>query len=170
MKPLVFILLLNILGCKTNQIVYQKNREIQQDYNPKLIPGPKALVYKTKGNYNNLVPVIMSEDKSQIVSYPHPTDIKIDDKFQIPTLLHNGFLLDNRGIGLNVAFLKLNYEEYSKLQNAPPIKELFKIILDKDPLLEMYDCGYRNSDSNLVKHLNNLIDNDKLATETKKLK
>jgi hypothetical protein len=170
MKPFILILILVTIGCKAHNIVSQGNSKIQQDYRPQLIPGPKALVYKTRVNYNNLVPVIMSDDKSEIVSYPHPTDIKNGEKFQTPTLLHNGFLLDNRGIGLNVAFLKLTYEEYSKLKNPPPLKDLYKLISDKDPLLEMYDCGYKNSDLNLVNHLNNLIDNAELSTDCRKLK
>ena len=42
--------------------------------------------------------------------------------------------------------------------------------LGKDPFLEMHDCGNRNEISNLVKYLNELIDNNKMNSTTKKLK
>lgn len=170
MKPLFLILIIPLISCKTNIFESKRNIKMQQEESTRLISGPKALVYKTKNYYDDFIPVLLSEDKSEIISYPHPRDIKIKDKFQSPTKLHNGYLLDNRGIGLNVGFLKLTYEEYSKLQDAPPIKELYKIIIDKNPLKEMYDCGNKNAFSNLIYHLNDLIDNNKLKTDTKKLK
>jgi hypothetical protein len=37
---------------------------------------PHLLVYKTKGDYKNYVPVMLSDDKSRIISYPDPKDIK----------------------------------------------------------------------------------------------
>lgn len=170
MKPLFLILIIALIGCKTSNLKSRRNIKMQRDNNAPLISGPRALVYKTRINYDDLVPILLSGDKSEIISYPHPGDIKIGDKFQSPTKLHNGYLLDNRGIGLNVGFLKLTYEEYSKLQDSPTIKELNKMIIDKYPLTEMYDCGNKNAFSNLVDHLNNLIDNNTLTTETKKLK
>ncbi len=38
--------------------------------------GPPALVYKTRADYDKLVPVIMNDAKTVIVSYPHPNDVK----------------------------------------------------------------------------------------------
>jgi hypothetical protein len=170
MKTLFIILIIALIGCKTNNFESRRKNKMHQDVSSQLISGPKALVYKTKVNYDDLVPVLMSEDKSVIISYPHPRDIQIADKFQLPTKLHHGYLLDNRGIGLNVGFLKLTYEEYSKLQEVPPIKELYNMIIDKDPLSELYDCGNKNAFLNLVNHLNDLIDNNKLSSEAKKIK
>jgi len=170
MKPLFLILIMTLFGCKTNNIETKRNIKMQQAVSTQLNSGAKAIVYKTKKKYNNLVPVLLSDDKSEIISYPHPSDIKIGDKFQTPTSLHNGYLLDNRGIGLNIGFLKLTYKEYSELHEVPPIIELYKMIIDKDPLVEMYDCGYKNAIPNLLEYLNDLIDNNKLTTQTKKLK
>ncbi len=124
--------------------------------------GPQAIIYKTKKNYDKLVPVILSEDKSKIVSYPHPSDVSIDNKFLYPTKLNKGYLLDNKGINKNVAFLNITYEEYSKLKTTPSLKELFSMILDKDPLTEIYNCGNRYGHKNLITDINKMINDNKL--------
>lgn len=120
---------------------------------------PTIKVYKTKENYNNLVPIRLSNDKTQIVSYPAPSDLKKDGKFSIPTELEGGFLIDNLGISENTAFIKLTYEEYAALQNTLSLSELFKLIVDKDPFLEIYDCGNKQSFTNLKEQLNEQIRN-----------
>ena len=106
------------------------------------IAGPRCIVYKTKADYSQLVPVILSFDKSKVVSYPDVKDIYYNGKLAYPTQLIDGYLLDNRGIGSEVAFLKLNYEEYSRLIVTPHAEDLLKMIIDKDPLTEMYECGH----------------------------
>jgi hypothetical protein len=98
------------------------------------MPGPQTIVYKTKKDYYNLVPVLLSDDKTEIISYPHPIDIKVGDTYVTPTKLNEGYLLDNRGIGKNVAFLNMTYEQYSKLDRVPTLEELQNMIVDKNPL------------------------------------
>ncbi|MBM2816153.1 MAG: putative lipoprotein [Ignavibacteria bacterium] len=170
MRTLIIILLLTVLACRSNLNI-SKNREIKEmDFSPQFSPGPPAIVYKTKANYNNLVPVILSDDKTEIVSYPHPTDIKLGSGFSFPDTLNQGYLLDNRGIGINVAFLKLTYEEYSQLENAPTLKELIYLIIDKDPLIELCDCGNRKGFTNIIKQLNSIIDDNFLRSKCKVIK
>ena len=108
-------------------------------------PSPQAIVYKTKGDYSKYVPVTLSEDKSRIVSYPAPQDVFTNGKLALPTQLAHGFLLDNRGIGANSAFIKITYEEYAKLTQSPSPDELYKLIIDKEPFTEMYDLGPRSN-------------------------
>ena len=108
------------------------------------VPGPRCIVYKTKADYTHLVPVMLSADKSMVVSYPDVKDIYNNGQLAYPTQLIGGYLLDNRGIGTDVAFLKVTYEEYSRLTVTPHPGELLEMILDKDPLAEMYDCGSRS--------------------------
>lgn len=170
MKAILPVLLLVFFGCKTNNKVGQTADNVKQDFKPEYIPGPRALVYKTKANYNLLVPVMLSDDKTQVVSYPHPKDILSGSIFQTPIQLHKGYLLDKRGIGKNVAFLKLTYEEYSKLNNVPDTKELINLIIDKDPLTEMVDCGIITKMPDPEGQLNQLIDNGKLRTTCKVIK
>ena len=133
------------------------------------IPGPPCIIYKTKKDYYQNVPVMLSEDKLVIVSFPDPKDLFFNGELAFPERLEEGYLLDNRGIGPNVAFLKITYDEYSRLTVAPGADELFRMIMDADPLVVMYDCGRRNQFSNPVDAMNQLIRTGKL-TETKRLK
>ena len=116
---------------------------------------PPTIVYKTVKDYNKNVAVYLSEDKKTITGYPAPTDVSSNS---YPTLLKKGYLLDNRGIGKNIAFISLTYEEYASLKQAPSISELENMIIDRDPIKEMYFCGNRGTYSD-VSELNKLIDN-----------
>jgi hypothetical protein len=170
MRVIISILFLALCGCKTNSKMIQPASEKQNEFVPVFASGPPILVYKTKSNYNNLVPVILSDDKSKIVSYPHPKDLKIGDRYLLPYLLKNGYMLDNRGIGKNVAFLKLNYEEYARLENAPSLEELYKLIVDKDPLTELCNCGIKTAFTDPVLQINEIIVNNRLRTICKVIK
>jgi hypothetical protein len=128
----------------TNDIISTKNIQA----------SPPAIVYKTVANYNNHVPVIMNEERTEILSYPDPSDV---GDFSLPTLLTDGYLLDNRGISEGVAFLTYTYEEYGQLSRAPALAELKSKILDKYPLLELIYCGNRYTYTNPVEELNALI-------------
>lgn len=120
-------------------------------------PGPACYVYKTKADYSKYVPVILSADKSHIMSFPDIRDIYYQGRFACPDTLSEGYLLDNRGIGPDVAFLSYTYEAYSRLDKTPSSDDLMKNILDNDPLLEMYQCGKRNQYTEPVKSLNEII-------------
>jgi hypothetical protein len=125
-----------------------------------LITGPATIIYKTKADYSKNVPVTLSEDKSHILSYPAPQDVYFHGILAYPTALAKGFLLDNRGLSVNSAFISLTYEEYAKLPAAPAPDELYKMIIDKDPFTEMYNLGsrYRNA----TEEINELIERHKL--------
>ena len=84
-----------------------------------------------KKDYSQNVPVLLSDNKLTIVSYPAVEDVMVNGKYPLPTLLKKGYYLDNRGIGPNVAFTKYTYEEYSKLSATPSVHELFQSIIDK---------------------------------------
>ncbi len=116
-----------------------------------------VLIYKTRQDYRNLVPVLLSDDKTEIIAYPAPTDVYDQGKLALPTKLKRGYLLDNRGIGKNVAFLGLTYQQYAALPKAPPLAELYGLLLSKDPLLELYHGGNRADYQNLVAELNAVI-------------
>jgi hypothetical protein len=158
MKLSILIISCILLSCKSNN---------KAAFKPDYSPGPSAIVYKTKADYSKNVPVILSADKSEIVSYPHPTDIKSGDLFQYPTVLKGGYLLDNRGVNENVAFLKLTYEEYSKMPEAPSLEILYSLIIEKDPIIKICDCGNKKAFNNLTEQLNTLILKNKLLTVCK---
>lgn len=156
MKNIIFIIICFCVACTSQKQISSANMT------------QSTLVYKTKTNYNNLVPILLSDDKTEIVMYPAPTDVYYQGKLALPTQLKQGYLLDNRGIGKNVAFIKLTYKEYSKLKKAPSLKELYTMIVDKEPLLEIYNCGNRENFSNLIEQLNQIIEEGKLTEYTKK--
>jgi hypothetical protein len=116
-----------------------------------------VIIYKTTSDFYNNVPVILSDDKTDIVSFPDRSDVYFNGKLAYPTRLDNGYLLDNRGIGKNVAFLNITYEQYSKLSATPTKTELLKMILDKNPLTELYNCN--QLPSNNIQMLNEAIKN-----------
>jgi len=130
---------------------------------------PPCIIYRTKADYSKQVPVILSEDKTKITSYPDVSDIKKQGEKVYPEALSNGFLLDNRGIGPNVAFLDVTYDDFLNYSETPGADELFQQILDADPLLEMYQCGNRYQYEEMIAELNQLIEADKFS-DCKKLK
>lgn len=134
------------------------------------VPGPPALVYKTRADYDNLVPVIMNDEKTIIVSYPHPNDLKSSQGNPAPVKLKKGYLLDKKGIGKNVAFLKMTYEEFAKLAEPPSMEELEKLILDRDPLVELCDCGNITRFTDPVNQLNDYIRHHSLSEHCKTIK
>ena len=120
--------------------------------------SPFAIIYKTKKDYDNKVPVLLNDEKNKIVSYPAIKDIFFNGKLALPDKLSDGFLLDNRGIYRNVAFLNITYEEYSKMTKELSLVEMMKLIIDKDPISEMYNCGSRYQYKNIVLELNKFIE------------
>jgi hypothetical protein len=121
------------------------------------VTSPPCLIYKTRADYTNNVPVILNEDRTTISSYPDIKDVWYKGKLATPSILNDGFLLDNRGIGPNVAFLSITYEKYAAMEKTPSVSELMALILDKDPLTELYQCGIRSQYSDPVKELNKII-------------
>jgi hypothetical protein len=170
MKVVVIFALLASTGCNSFHKILNKNKKETVQFVPQFTAGPQALIYKTNKDYSKLVPILLSEDKSEIVSYPHPSDLKPEVEYPLPTFLNNGYLLDNRGITKNVAFLKLTYKQYSELKEVPTLKELYGYIMDKDPLIELCDCGNKTIFLDIEKQLNSIIDKNKLRITCKIIK
>jgi hypothetical protein len=163
MKLIIPILLIAMVGCQTSG-------KLNRNQHDSLAATPRLLVYKTKADYRDRVPVMLNEDRTQITGYPDPRDVVIDGSYPLPTRLKSGYLLDNRGISVNVAFLKTTYKEYASLQRPPVLEELFSVILDPDPLVELIDCGSRTAFTDPVAEINRLIQNKTLRTTFKVLK
>ena len=153
------VLIISFTMCKTQKNVYT----------PDYTPGPAAIVYKTKKDYSKNVPVILSEDKSEIVGYFSPKDLIRNEKVKYPDTLNNGYLLDNIGINQNVAYTSLIIDSYTKSMQVISVNKLFELIIDNDPLTEMYNCGNKGKMNNPIENLNNIIDKRQLKY-CKKLK
>lgn len=117
------------------------------------------IIYKTKADYNNNVPIIMNDDKTAIIAYPAPEDLKGAEGMASPTLLDDGYLLDNRGITKNSVFTSYSYEVYAALESAPLLAELELSIIEKDPFLEIYNCKKHLHLKNKLNEINKLIKN-----------
>jgi len=120
--------------------------------------GEQAIVYKTKKDYRKNVPVKMNEEKTKIVAYPSPKDLFYKDKLAFPIALKNGYFLDNRGVGKNSVFLDMTYDDYSKLDQAPLLSEMMKMVIDKDPFVEIYSLGTRARFKDEVREINEIIE------------
>lgn len=131
--------------------------------------SPPTIVYKTKSDYSEMVPIHLSEDKTNIVSFPDTKDIPYERESTYITELKQDYLFDNRGIGPNTVFLNITYEEYSELDDIPSQEEFFNMIIDEDPFIEIYDCGERNSFKDKEKELNKIIEEDRLDEECENL-
>ena len=127
------------------------------------VTGPPVIVYKTKKDYYNNVPVTLSEDKSRITSFPAQSDIRINGQYPYPTRLNDGYLLDNRGINKNTAFLRFTYEDYYIMDNIPTADRLMNYIIDDDPFMEIYECGKKSNYDNLTEMLNRKIETGELG-------
>ncbi|MDD3079147.1 MAG: hypothetical protein PHH37_08590 [Paludibacter sp.] len=148
-----FLSALFLFSCKSTE---KSSRSSDSNIN---FAVAQTVIYKTIGDYNDLVPVTMNTEKTKIVSYPAPLDLTYEGKLSKPTKLKNGYLLDNRGISVNTVFLKYTYEEYSKMNEAPTLENMMKNIAEKHPFSAMYHCGPRTKyQENTVKKLNELID------------
>lgn len=158
-----------IVSCSNSKKMNKTNETEKEAIEETVSAGPPTIIYKTTKDYADKIPVTLSEDKSEIVSYPGIKDIYYKGEFAYPTPLNDGYLLDNRGINANTAFLKLTYEEYSKLESTPSKDELFEMIIAPDPITEMYNCGNKFKFKNIEQELNNAIDNKELSN-FKKLK
>jgi hypothetical protein len=148
-----------IISCHSSKVLIRQAIVKQEVNKPSELPTATApvLVYKTRNDYTRNVPVIMNESKTEIISYPDPSDLFFRGKLAFPTVLVDDYLLDNRGITINVAFLNYTYEEYSKLKKTPSMNELMNSIIDKNPLIELWNCGSRSRFKNEVVELNLLI-------------
>ena len=140
-------------------------------YEPVFEQGRPVVVYKTKRDYHNNVPVFLSADKSRVIGYPHPSDLKGENgELLLPAKLKKGYWLDNKGIDTRVAFISLTYKEYSKLKEAPSIDSLRKLVIDDDPLVEVCNCGSRDYLNEPKKQLNGLIRSGELEKKCRKIK
>lgn len=166
---LVFIVCITVAGCTTgNSVVGQTDK--QEMVKAQYTAGPPTLVYKTRKDYSNNVPVMLSDDKTKILSYPDPKDLSAETGYPKPAKLKKGYLLDKRGIGINVAYLNMTYAQYAALPKVPSQEELMKMVIDKDPLTELINCGNRYAFKNVTDDLNALIRSGELRKVGKVVK
>ena len=103
------------------------------------VPGPShargpVVVYKTSVDYRDHVSVQLSEDGHSVVAFPGRGDVMA----QRPVELADGYLL-KRMVGN--AFLSITIDEYAASAFAYSPEELWELVIDRAPYLEIYECS-----------------------------
>lgn len=97
---------------------------------------PRAVVYKTNGDYNNNVTVVVTDNGTGLITYPAPGDV---GEQSVPTAVADGWLWDHRGgIGPNTRFLAYTYAEYHALPEAPSVAQLMAAIIPEARVTAAY--------------------------------
>ncbi len=170
----IFAFALSLGSCKTSNNAQNTSmsttatKEINNQGNS--VPAPPLFVYKTRADYNDKVPILLSPEDKKITSYPDVKDVTLDGKLRLPTILEQGYLIDNKGISKDAAFIKLTYAEYAALKNTPDAKELESLIIDNEPFTELYQCKRYYPQAEQTEYFNNLIKNGLLSKECKRVK
>lgn len=99
---------------------------------------PEQIIYRMNGDYANLVPVTMDNNREEVIAYPDPADIRSS---KAPVALGDGWYLDRRGISMNTAFTDYTYETYAALPKVPTRAELKAHIIDLHGIKEIKRCG-----------------------------
>ncbi len=115
------------------------------------------ILYKTKNNYNNLVPITLSQN-GDIMSYPSRYDLGSPQLFSYPIELKDGYLWDLRGVSMHSVFLDLSYEEYYNLPKDPSIEFLRKHIKHKNPFVFLAICDRSSIGEVSIESLNRYIE------------
>jgi len=112
-------------------------------------------VYKTKGEYSNLITVNLSRDGKKITARPGENYVQN----QRPIPLANGYL--KKRMAGNV-FLSITIDEFSNPNNHYSEEDLLNAVLDKDPYTEYYSiCGCLVEGD--TAEINNIIREGKLS-------
>ncbi|WP_297072096.1 hypothetical protein [uncultured Duncaniella sp.] len=114
---------------------------------------PMAKIYKTNGDYAERVPVMLNASRTALVSYPAPSDLRDSE----PVKLDDGFLLDRRGVGVNTAFTRWTYKEYSEMTTPPSPEEIMANLIPEARVTELYEMPFPASTPDAPARCNTLI-------------
>lgn len=97
---------------------------------------PRAVIYRTNGDYNNNVTITVNAAGTAPVSYPGPGDV---GEQSVPVVLDGGWLLDRRGgIGAQTRFLTYTYSRYHELPAPPAVETLMESIIPEARVTAAY--------------------------------
>lgn len=160
---LIFLFLVVSNGCKSSHKLSQPQTE-----QIPMKPAP-VVIYKTKANFDRLVPIAVAGEPPRLASYPDPTDLKFSDgSYRHPLHLKEGYLLDRKGVGPQTVFLRLTYEAYCA--QPPDPSTLLSLIAESDPMEEIWHCHLPYHSDALVDTLNHLITSQLLNRRCSRIK
>ncbi|MDE6346550.1 MAG: hypothetical protein K2L55_07775 [Muribaculaceae bacterium] len=88
---------------------------------------PRAVIYRTNGDYDDRVTVTLDASGTSLLSYPAPTDVTAASA---PLVVADNWLLDRRGgISMNTAFLDWTYAQYASMKRTPTPAEIMSHII-----------------------------------------
>lgn len=97
---------------------------------------PRAVIYKTNGDYSRHVAVVVTPDGKDLVTFPDPSDVGPQSE---PLAVADGWLLERRGgIGPNTRFLTYTYDEYHALPSVPSVQTLLSAIIPEARVTAAY--------------------------------
>lgn len=136
----------------------------------KLADQAPLYIYKSKLSNNTWVPITLTDDKKSVMSYPHPKDVQRDGELLTPIRLKDGFLLDRQGINKNMVFIHISYADYAKRNGPLPIDSMLMMIVEPDPIIELYQIGYWGDFDDPVKELNRILRKGQLEIKGSRIK
>ncbi len=180
MKTKILIIILIIIGLGVGGFFVWKNiaapeeEEITTPSEVEEQMSPCSWVFKTRGDYYNLVYGFVYDDRSKFATLPS-ANLKVrSDK------LNNGYFAISRGCSpdylkypyanpYNFVFCNMTYEEWAKFKMGGN-DFLIPLIID-NPFEELYFCGEDTPFFGVlsVEELNEIIDNDELSTKCEKI-
>lgn len=121
---------------------------------------PRAVIYKTSGDFDSNVPVTLDAGRTSLVSYPAPTDLT---DASTPVRLADGWLLDRRGITPTTAFTRWTYDEYAALPAAPSAEAILAAVIPGARVTEIRRLPFYVGEATDTEAINRLI-TDSLTT------
>lgn len=103
---------------------------------------PRALIYRTDGDYQHNVPITVGPD-GNIISFPAPTDLR----YTSPVPVADGWLLDRRGVGERTRFTRYTYAQYETLATPPTLEQLRQAIIPGARVTQAYSLPMTNSEA-----------------------
>ena len=122
-----------------------------------------VMVYKTKGDYSNLVWVQLSADKKTVTSYPNPKDVLNQTSIKLADGYYSG------AVDVNTAFVNIRIEKYVNLQKLFTPEQLATLIINKNPFSELYNCGQSQGIGQDITRINSIITAGTLTTSCSKI-
>lgn len=105
---------------------------------------PKAVVYRTNGDYAGNVPVRFDASRGVLVSYPAPSDLRRECA---PVKLADGWLLDRLGVGTNTVYTHYTVDDYRSLTQVPSVSCLVDSIIQGSAVVDMVELPFTTSEA-----------------------
>ncbi len=161
-KQITLLLLILFTACNS-----LKQNSTIINFTPDYSPGTHIIIYKTKKDYSQNLPVLYDEKKQKITKLFSNKELMANGNILYPIPLQKGYWLDRIGIDTTVAYVSFSIQKYTQSMMPITANMLKSKIIDKNPLLEMYDCGKIKGDT--IKIINEIIKNGMLK-KCKRLK